>query len=127
LCVNSPERGRIEDTTILSSGQATILEKARLGERSALIEAIIAFHRSICALSENARVLRLFDEIAVEIRPILSILGVGFDEFGYPAEARVPLIEAIKNGDKDRAIYEIRHLITLAKSEIMDSYQAYIT
>lgn len=116
-------RAGAADYEMLRANHRTLIAKAEAGQQSELIEAIVEFHRSICALSGNGRVLRLFDEIAIEIRQILSVLGVSLDETGYPAEARVSLLEAMEHRDSERAVREVRNLVALAKAEVMGNYR----
>lgn len=100
-----------------------LVASARRGRERELIEAIVAFHRCICALSGNARLVRLFDEIAIEVRQILSVLGVSVGDPGRPVEVEVALIEALEARDGRRAAREMQHLVRRAKSEVMDHYR----
>ncbi|MGE3872181.1 MAG: GntR family transcriptional regulator [Parvibaculaceae bacterium] len=107
---------------VLRVTHKNLMARARSGQQSELIEAIIEFHRSICMLSGNMRLLRLFDEIAIEVRQILSVLGVKVDKTGYPVEAQESLLEAIVGKDRKRAMSEIRGLVAQAGKEVMDNY-----
>lgn len=117
------KRATPEQHEMLRVTHKNLMTRARSGQQSELIEAIIEFHRSICTLSGNMRLLRLFDEIAIEVRQILSVLGVKVDETGYPVEAQESLLEAIENKDRKRAVTEIRSLVAQAGKEVMDNYR----
>lgn len=117
------KRATPEQHEMLRVTHKNLMARARSGQQSELIEAIIEFHRSICTLSGNMRLLRLFDEIAIEVRQILSVLGVKLDETGYPAEAQESLLDAIVNKDKKRAAAEIRKLVAQAGKEVMENYR----
>jgi DNA-binding GntR family transcriptional regulator len=116
------KRATDEQRELLRTTHKNLMARAQSGQQSELIEAIIEFHRSICALSGNVRLLRLFDEITVEVRQILSVLGVNLDETGYPVEAQQSLLEAIEQRDGKRAIKEIRNLVSQAGKEVMNNY-----
>lgn len=117
------KRASDEQRELLRTTYENMMARAQSGQQSELIEAIIEFHRSICALSGNVRLLRLFDEITVEVRQILSVLGVNVDETGSPVEAQQSLLEAIEQRDGKRAIREIRSLVSQAGKEVMNNYR----
>lgn len=117
------KRATPEQHKLLRSKHKNLIARAQSGQQSELIEAIIEFHRSICALSGNARLMRLFDEMTVEVRQILSVLGVNLDDTGYPVEAQESLLDAIEARDGRRAGKEIRSLVAQAGKEVMDNYR----
>jgi DNA-binding GntR family transcriptional regulator len=100
-----------------------IVTAARSKAQSELIEAIIDFHRTICALAGNARLMRLFDEIAIEVNQILSVLGVALDERGMPVEVQASLLEALETRNASLAEREIRRYVIQAKTEVLDHYK----
>ncbi|WP_051332619.1 GntR family transcriptional regulator [Cucumibacter marinus] len=108
------------DTLVKTHEQLRL--RAQSGDQSDLIEAIIEFHRSICHLSHNARLLRLFDEFSSEMRQILSVLGVKLDESGNPAEGQQALLEHIIARNSAAAAREMRRLIRQAKDEVLHSF-----
>jgi DNA-binding GntR family transcriptional regulator len=100
-----------------------IVTAARSKAQSELIEAIIDFHRTICALAGNARLMRLFDEIAIEVNQILSVLGVALDERGMPVEVQASLLEALETRNASLAEREMRRYVIQAKTEVLDHYK----
>jgi len=100
-----------------------IISLTQRGREPELIEAIVAFHRSICVLSGNGRLIRLFDEIAIEVSQILSVLGVAVGDPGRPIEVQGSLLEALEARDSRRAAREMAHFIRHAKAEVMEHYR----
>jgi DNA-binding GntR family transcriptional regulator len=100
-----------------------MMTAARRKAQPELIEAIIDFHRTICSLADNARLMRLFDEIAVEVNQILSVLGVALDERGMPVEVQASLLEALETRDASLAEREMRRYVIQAKAEVLDHYR----
>lgn len=116
--------GRLDDADLraLRDKHDRLVEVARAGSLSDLIEAIVDFHRTICGLAGNARLMRLFDEIAIEVRQILSVLGVALDGRDRPIEVQTSLLDALEARDTERATREMRRYVVEAKSEVMDHY-----
>jgi DNA-binding GntR family transcriptional regulator len=100
-----------------------IVAAARKKAQPELIDAIIDFHRTICALAGNIRLMRLFDEIAIEVSQILSVLGVALDEKGMPVEVQASLLEALEARDAARAEQEVRRYVVQAKIEVLEHYR----
>ena len=115
------ERADAAGVADLRKQHARIVSCARKGQESALIEAIVAFHRSICALSGNLRLIRLFDEIAIEVRQILSVLGIANPS--RPVEVQALLLEALEARDQRRAKREMTRIVRQAKAEVMAHFR----
>lgn len=58
-----------------------------------------AFHRLLCAMSGNTRILRIFDEIATEMRAGIALIGKLYDNPHRIAETHLPIIAAIEARD----------------------------
>jgi DNA-binding GntR family transcriptional regulator len=100
-----------------------IVTAAQKKAQPELIDAIIDFHRTICALAGNARLMRLFDEIAVEVNQILSVLGVAVDERGLPVEVQASLLEALETRNAALAEHEMSRYVRQAKAEVLEHYR----
>lgn len=72
---------------------------ASAGKEAALVEADLEFHRSICALSGNRRLLRLFDDMAIDVRMVIAMIDHLYDDPMVIAETHRPLLEALGGGD----------------------------
>jgi len=116
-------RASAAETRSLRQRHGEIAAAARKKAQPELIDAIIDFHRTICALARNARLMRLFDEIAIEVSQILSVLGVALDEMGMPVEVQASLVEALETKDAARAEREMRRYVVQAKIEVLEHYR----
>lgn len=78
-----------------------------------------AFHRMLCAMSGNARILRVFDEIATEMRAGIALIGKLYDNPHRIAETHQPIIAAIEAGDGQRLRGAIDYHIGAAKEAVV--------
>ena len=60
------------------------------------------FHRLICELSGNARLLKLFDDLASELRIVIGLIGRLYDDPRRIAATHEPVLAAIEAGDTER-------------------------
>ncbi|SMF77155.1 transcriptional regulator, GntR family [Tistlia consotensis] len=79
---------------------AELRRLARAGKEAALVEADLEFHRSICVLSGNRRLLRLFDDMAIDVRMVIAMIDHLYDDPMVIAETHTPLLEALEGGDQ---------------------------
>lgn len=104
------------------------LESMRpLAKRERLVEmfeALIEFHALLCRLSGSRRIARAFDDIAIEMRQILSIVGVGYDDPASIIALQEPIVDVIEQGDEKRALKQIRDYIEFACREAKELYES---
>ena len=62
------------------------------------IEADFAFHRLICVYSGNARLLRVFDDLAAETRLAIMLIGHLYDDPKEIAATHLPVLDALRSG-----------------------------
>ena len=72
-------------------------------------------------LSGNLRLIRLFDEIAIEVRQILSVLGIANPS--RPVEVQALLLESLEARDQRRAKREMTRIVRQAKAEVMAHFR----
>ncbi len=74
------------------------------------------FHRMLCAASGNARLLKVYDGLAMELRAGITLIGKLYDDPHRIAETHVPILDALK--DRDRAaLREALHYHIIAAQE----------
>jgi DNA-binding GntR family transcriptional regulator len=78
-----------------------------------------AFHRLLCAMSGNSRILRTFDEIATEMRAGIALIGKLYDNPHRIAETHLPIIEAMEARDAARVRGAIDYHIGTAKEAVV--------
>jgi DNA-binding GntR family transcriptional regulator len=110
------------DLLALRKTHADLVTISQRDNEDVLIDAIVDFHRSLCALSGNGRLMRLFEDIAIEVRQILSVLGVAILDANGPVEGQAHLLEALEARDSDAAAREIRKIVRKARAEVIESY-----
>lgn len=116
------KRAKAADLKALNGRHRQVVAAARGKRQPELVDAIVDFHRSICALAGNQRLMRLFDEIAIEVSQILSVLGVALDERGMPLEVQASLLDALRRRDAGHAEREMRRFVRQARTEVLEHY-----
>lgn len=74
-------------------------ETAAINDPARQVEEDYRFHRLICEISGNRRLLRLFDDLASELRIVIGLIGRLYDDPQRIAETHEPLLAAIESGD----------------------------
>lgn len=115
------ERATDSDLTRLRAKHDELEAAAEARQYPKLVEDIVEFHRMICAFSGNVRLMRAFDDIAIEIRQILSVLGVG--DMALPVEVETPLIEALEARQAERAAEQMRRYVRAAHREVLEHFE----
>jgi len=78
-----------------------------------------AFHRMLCAMSGNSRILRIFDEIATEMRAGIALIGKLYDNPHRIAETHLPIIEAMEARDAARLRGALDYHIGAARDAVV--------
>lgn len=76
-----------------------LYETAAINDPGRQVEEDYRFHRLICEMSGNRRLLRLFDDLASELRIVIGLIGRLYDDPHRIAETHEPLLAAIESGD----------------------------
>jgi DNA-binding GntR family transcriptional regulator len=82
-----------------------------------------AFHRMLCAMSGNARILRVYDEIATEMRAGIALIGKLYDDPHKIAETHQPIIEAMEARDAVRLKGALDYHIGTAKTAVVQLFE----
>lgn len=115
------DRATDTDLARLRRKHQALVRAAREQKYAELVEGIVDYHRMLCALSGNARLMRVFDDIAIEVSQILSVLGVG--DVAPPVEVDISLIEAVEARQPDRAAKEMRRYVRAARQEVLEHFE----
>lgn len=78
-----------------------------------------AFHRLLCAMSGNTRILRIFDEIATEMRAGIALIGKLYDNPHRIAETHLPIIAALEEKDAAQVRAALDHHIGTARDAVV--------
>lgn len=83
------------------------------------IEEDLHFHRLICTLCGNPRILAIFEQIASEVRLCVALIGRLYDDPHRIAETHLPIIEALESGDARAARRALDHHIAVAREHVV--------
>lgn len=76
-------------------------ETAAIDDHARQIEEDYKFHRMICEIAGSKRLLRLFDDLASELRMTIGLIGRLYDDPHRIAETHVAVLDAIEGGHPD--------------------------
>jgi DNA-binding GntR family transcriptional regulator len=77
------------------------------GDGEKLVEIDLAFHRAICAIPNNARLLTAFDNLVSELRLALSLVNRGFQTGERLSTSHAGLVAALRQRDPEKAKIEL--------------------
>jgi DNA-binding FadR family transcriptional regulator len=82
------------------------------------VEEDYRFHRLICEIAANKRLLRLFDDLASELRMVIGLIGRLYDDPHEIARTHEPVLAAIEAGHPERIVAHIDHHLGHAWREV---------
>jgi DNA-binding GntR family transcriptional regulator len=129
ICIETQAGARLAEriTAIeldLLRGQlAQLRTLADLAAIDAQIEADLAFHRMICALCGNQRLLAVFDQIAPEVRLCVALVGRLYDDPHRIAESHQAIIEALATQDPAATRAALEHHIAVARAHVVTLFR----
>jgi DNA-binding GntR family transcriptional regulator len=107
------------ETRDLLRRQLDVLHKtADLDDPARQVEEDYRFHRLICEIAANRRLLRLFDDLASELRMIIGLIGRLYDDPHEIARTHEPVLAAIEEGHPERIVALIDYHIGHAWREV---------
>lgn len=81
------------------------------------------FHRMLCKAGGNARLLKVYDELAMEMRAGITLIGKLYDDPQRMAETHEPIMEALKKRDGEELREALRYHIAVARDEVVALFQ----
>ncbi|MBY8918369.1 GntR family transcriptional regulator (plasmid) [Nitratireductor sp. L1-7-SE] len=82
-----------------------------------------AFHRMICKASGNARLIRVYDELATEMRAGITLIGKIYDDPQRMAETHEPIMDALRKRDGDELREALRYHIAVARDAVVALFE----
>lgn len=95
-----------------------LYETADLDDPARQVEEDYRFHRLICEIAGSRRLLRLFDDLASELRMVIGLIGRLYDDPRHIAQTHEALLEAIEAGHPERIIARLDFHIRDAWREV---------
>lgn len=93
-------------------------ESADLDEPARQVEEDYKFHRMICDIADSARLLRLFDDLASELRMVIGLIGRLYDDPRRIAQTHEAVLDALVQGHPDIINARIDYHIGAAWHEV---------
>ena len=93
-------------------------QTAELDDPARQVEEDYRFHRLICEIAGNRRLLRLFDDLASELRMVIGLIVRLYDDPHQIADTHEPVLAAIEEGHPERIVAHIDHHIGHAWREV---------
>ena len=90
-----------------------------------VIDVDLSFHRTICELSENRRLLELWLNLSHQLRAFIVLDDhlYGDDTPEKTLETHYPVFEAIKKGDSDLAVNQMKKVMTRGYKNALKYYR----
>ncbi|ACA15233.1 transcriptional regulator, GntR family [Methylobacterium sp. 4-46] len=87
-------------------------------DASLIVEADYGFHRLVCEIAGNGRLLRLFDGLASELKVVIGLIGHLYDDPHAIARTHEPVLAAIEAGHAERIVAHVDHHVGVAWREV---------
>jgi DNA-binding GntR family transcriptional regulator len=95
-----------------------LYETADLDDPARQVEEDYRFHRLICEIAGSRRLLRLFDDLASELRMVIGLIGRLYDDPHRIAQTHEAVLEAIEAGNPERIVAQFDFHIRVAWREV---------
>jgi DNA-binding GntR family transcriptional regulator len=97
------------DAAGLQDIQGRMFDAAADGNVTAMREADVALHRTICELSGNRQTLRAHEAIDTEVQILIASVDLELESLAFTASAHVPIVQALEARDVARAVASMQH------------------
>lgn len=91
---------------------------AQRDDAARTVEADYRFHRKICEIAGNSRLLRLFDGLATELKVVIGLIGRLYDDPHAIARTHEPVLAALEAGHAERIVAHVDHHLGVARREV---------
>jgi DNA-binding GntR family transcriptional regulator len=125
ICIETQAAARLAGcitATGLSQLRAQLQRMRALAKKDAVnqqIEEDLRFHRLICALGGNTRLLAICDQITPEVRLGVALIGRLYDDSHRIAETHLPIIAALEAGQPKAASEAMDYHIRIAREHVV--------
>ena len=113
------ENATSADIDLLQSLYEEMGSAARAGDLSALVKKDVEFHRKICHLSGNTRLLEIWSSLAAQVRMFLVLADQVFFEPDFIVETHAPLLKAMRTKNPDLAERAVKKHMSEVGTTIM--------
>ncbi|HEX4816884.1 MAG TPA: GntR family transcriptional regulator [Nonomuraea sp.] len=100
-----------------------LVDAAESRDAQRIVQLDLAFHASIVALLESSRLEQFYADLTQELRFYLMVLSVQDREFDNPSALiaeHQAILDAIRSGDPDKAVHEVRAHIQINAQRVKE-------
>lgn len=80
------------------------------------------FHHMLCEASGNKRLLKVYDELAAEMRCGITLIGKLYDDPHRLAGTHEPILEALKARERETLLDAVRYHIAVAQDAVVELF-----
>lgn len=117
------ERATEEDIAALERQIGKLYRSADEGSMEKQIFEDFAFHRMLCGAGGNTRLIKVYDELAAEMRVGITLIGKLYDDPHRMAETHEPILEALKKRDREGLREALHFHIAVAQDAVVALFQ----
>lgn len=110
------------DIEMLEAQIVKMYASAKQGSIEQQIFEDFTFHRMLCEASGNKRLLKVYDELATEMRCGITLIGKLYDDPHRLAATHEPILEALKARDRDALLAALRYHIEVAQDAVVELF-----
>lgn len=111
------------DLAGLRAIQDRLFEAAENDNVTAVREADIALHRTICELSGNQQTLRAHERIDTEVQILIASVDLAHESLATSAAIHLPVVEALESRDVARSVAAMQHHLRETWASVRESYR----
>ncbi|MCR4267678.1 GntR family transcriptional regulator [Nitratireductor sp. ZSWI3] len=119
------ERATPDDIAALERQLGKLYETAETDSVEAQIFEDFAFHRMLCQAGGNARLIKVYDELAMEMRAGITLIGKLYDDPHRMAETHEPIMAALKKRDDEALRGALRYHIAVARDAVVALFEEF--
>jgi DNA-binding GntR family transcriptional regulator len=117
------ERADEKDIVALERQIGKLYRLADAGSVETQIFEDFAFHRMLCQAGGNARLIKVYDELATEMRAGITLIGKLYDDPHRIAESHEPILEALKRRAPEELQQALRYHIEVAQNAVVALFE----
>ena len=111
------------DLMSLRTIQGRMFAAAEDDNVTAMREADISLHRTICELSGNRQTLRAHERIDTEVQILIASVDLAQESLATSATIHLPVVEALESRDVARSVAAMQHHLRETWASVHESYR----
>lgn len=108
---------------LLRAQQTKLHHLAKEGSINDQIMEDYLFHRMLCSFAGNTRLLKVYDDISIDMRAGITLIGKLYDDPGRVAETHEPIVKAVENRNAEELREALNYHIGVAKERVVPLFR----